>query len=296
MKKTALKFRTIIMSDVHLGAPDCQVDKANYFLKHTHCDRLILNGDIIDGWSLRRSGTWQRNHTRFVRLVLKKMEKKGTEVIYIRGNHDDLLAKVLPIAFDNLSIVEDFVHTAADGKRYICLHGDAFDAVTQNSKLLAVLGDIGYQGLLRLNRYYNRYRRWRGKEQYSLSKAIKARVKSAVNYISRFEESVVKFARKRDCEGFICGHIHTPADKMIDGVRYLNSGDWMESCTAIVEHFDGRMEVIDFDTFMDLLAETGDTDFDMPGAENSDGLAYRTFPMPEPDDADDESAMPWRSK
>jgi UDP-2,3-diacylglucosamine pyrophosphatase LpxH len=258
MKKTALKFRTVIMSDVHLGAPDCQVDKANFFLKHTHCEKLILNGDIIDGWSLMRSGGWQRSHTRFVRLVLKKMEKKGTEVIYIRGNHDDVLAKVLPLAFDNLRIVEDHVHISADGLRYICLHGDAFDAVTQNSKLLAVLGDIGYQGLLRLNRYYNRYRKWRGKEFYSLSKAIKARVKTAVSYISRYEESVVKMARRRDCDGFICGHIHAPADKMIDGMRYLNSGDWVESNTAIVEHFDGRMEVVDFDTFQSWLAEAED--------------------------------------
>ena len=291
MKKTALKFRTIIMSDVHLGAPDSQVEKANFFLKHTHCERLILNGDIIDGWSLRRSGTWQRGHTRFVRLVLKKMEKKGTEVIYIRGNHDDLLAKVLPLAFDNLRLVENFVHTAADGKRYICLHGDVFDAVTQNSRFVAILGDIGYQGLLRLNRYYNRYRRWRGKEPYSLSKAIKARVKSAVNYISRFEENVVKFARKRNCDGFICGHIHTAADKTIDGIRYLNSGDWIESCTAIVEHYDGRMEVLDYDHFAELVSEDADGENVEPGAVASDGFTYRTFPMPDPDEAD--SGVPW---
>jgi UDP-2,3-diacylglucosamine pyrophosphatase LpxH len=291
MKNTALRYRTIIMSDVHLGAPDSQVDKANFFLKHTHCERLILNGDIIDGWSLRRSGTWRRGHTRFVRLVLKKMEKKGTEVIYIRGNHDDLLAKVLPLAFDNLRIVENFVHEAADGKRYICLHGDVFDAVTQNSRFVAILGDIGYQGLLRLNRYYNRYRRWRGKEPYSLSKAIKARVKSAVNYISRFEENVVKFARKRNCDGFICGHIHTAADKTIDGVRYLNSGDWIESCTAVVEYYDGRMEVLDYDRFAELVREDADGDNIEPGSVSSDGFAYRTFPMPDPDEAD--NGVPW---
>jgi UDP-2,3-diacylglucosamine pyrophosphatase LpxH len=255
MKKTTLKYRTIILSDVHLGAPDCQVDKINHFLKHTHCERLILNGDIIDGWSLKRKGGWSRKHTRFIRLVLKKMEKKGTDVIYIRGNHDDVLANFLPLSFDNLRIVEDYVHTAADGQRYFCLHGDAFDAVTQNSKLLAVLGDIGYQSLLKLNRYYNRYRRWRGKEFYSLSKAIKARVKTAVSYISRFEEIAVKTARQKGCAGFICGHIHTPADKEIDGLRYLNSGDWVESNTAIVENFDGRMEVIDYDQFCARLLQ-----------------------------------------
>ncbi|HNX04413.1 MAG TPA: UDP-2,3-diacylglucosamine diphosphatase [Opitutales bacterium] len=299
MKKPALKFRTIIISDVHLGAPDCQTDKVNFFLKHTHCERLILNGDIIDGWSLRRKGGWQKGHTRFVRLVLKKMEKKGTEVVYIRGNHDDVLAKILPISFDNFRIVEDFVHVSADGRRYLCLHGDAFDAVTQNSKFIAVLGDIGYQSLLKLNRYYNRWRSWRGKEYYSLSKAIKARVKSAVSYISRFEESVVKFAKRRDCDGFICGHIHSPADKSIGGLRYLNSGDWIESCTAIVEHFDGRMEVVDFDTFLEWLGEDESAGSVLTDA-NADaaGLEVRSFPMPQSDtfasdgDADDEENAP----
>ena len=294
MKKPALTFRTIILSDVHLGAPDCQAERVNTFLKHTQCERLILNGDIIDGWSLRRKGGWQKGHTRFVRLVLKKMEKKGTEVIYIRGNHDDILAKVLPLAFDNLRIVEDFIHVAADGKRYLCLHGDAFDAVTQNSRFIAVLGDIGYQSLLRLNRYYNRWRSWRGKEYYSLSKAIKARVKSAVSYISRFEESVVKYAKRRDCDGFICGHIHAAADKTIGGLRYLNSGDWMESCTAIVEHFDGRMEVIDYETFLARLGEIGKGE---PLSEEEDGgdeLEVRSFPMPGADDSakkDDEEGV-----
>ncbi len=285
MKKSALKFRTVIISDVHLGAPDCQVEKVNYFLKHVHCERLILNGDIIDGWSLKRKGGWTRGHTRFVRLVLKKMEKKGTEVIYIRGNHDDVLAKVLPLSFDNLRLVEDFVHESADGKRYICLHGDAFDAVTQNSKLLAVLGDIGYQGLLKLNRYYNRYRSWRGKEFFSLSKAIKARVKTAVNYISRFEDSVVNYTRRRDCDGFICGHIHSAADKMIDGLRYLNSGDWMESNTAIVEHFDGRMEVVDFDTFLSWLEDV-DKANNLALASAAEGMR-KVVSMPDEEDEEE---------
>ena len=293
MNKRELKFRTIVISDVHLGAPDCKAEKANFFLKHTHCDRLILNGDIIDGWSLRRSGGWLRIHTRFVRLILKKMEKRGTEVIYVRGNHDDVLAKVLPLSFDNLKIVEDFVHTAGDGKRYICLHGDAFDAVTQNSKFVAVIGDIGYQGLLKLNRYYNRYRRWRGKEPYSLSKAIKARVKSAVNYISRFEESVVKYARRRDCDGFICGHIHTAADREIDGMRYLNSGDWMESCTAIVEHDDGHMEVIDYETFRSRLNALPKPTDDGPDDDAIKDIETTRFAMPEfPGDDMQEEELP----
>jgi len=287
MKKKELKFRTIVMSDVHLGAPDCQIEKANYFLKHTHCERLILNGDIIDGWSLRRSGGWQRAHTRFVRLLLKKIEKRGTEVIYIRGNHDDILSKVLPLSFDNLRIVEDFVHEAADGKRYLCLHGDAFDAVTQNSKFVAILGDIGYQGLLKINRYYNMYRSWRGKEPYSLSKAIKFHVKSAVNYISRFEECVVKYAKRRDCDGFICGHIHTASDRMIDGMRYLNSGDWVESCTAVVEHDDGRMEIVDFDTFVDIVGESVKISDAEDAESEAKNIEVTRFGMPEYVNSDD---------
>lgn len=253
MKKSVLKFRTIIISDVHLGAPGCQIDKVNYFLKHTQSEKLILNGDIIDGWSLRRSGGWGRNHTRFVRLVLKKMEKKDLEVVYIRGNHDDVLEKFLPLSFDNLHLVEEHVHITAEGRRYLCVHGDVFDAVVRHSRVLAMAGDIGYQTLMKLNRFYNAFRRWQGKEAFSLSKAIKAHVKTAVSYISKWEAKIAGLVSARDCHGIICGHIHTPADKHIDGIHYLNSGDWVESNTAIVEHLDGTLELIDYDLFCAAL-------------------------------------------
>ncbi len=243
-----LRFKTVIISDVHLGAPDCQVDKVNHFLKHSECDRLILNGDIIDGWSLGRRGGWQRKHTRFIRLVLKKIDKRKTEVIYLRGNHDDILDRFLPMHFGGLKIVDRFIHETPEG-RYLVIHGDAFDTVTQNSKLIAVAGDIGYQSLLRINRLYNRYRAWRGKEYFSLSKAIKARTKSVVNYISRFEDQVEEFARRYNCIGFICGHIHTPDNKYIGNVHYLNSGDWVESNTALVEHLNGQWEVLPYEKF-----------------------------------------------
>lgn len=253
-RKPVLRFKTIILSDVHLGAPDCQIDKVNHFLKHTESDRLILNGDIIDGWSLGRKGGWQRKHTRFLRLVLKKIDKKKTEVIYLRGNHDDILDRFLPLRFGGLKIVDRFIHETISG-RYLVIHGDAFDAVTQNSKLLAVIGDIGYQSLLKLNRVYNRYRAWRGKDYFSLSKAIKARTKTVVNYISRFENQVEAFAARHDCNGFICGHIHTPDDKHIGSVRYLNSGDWVESNTALVEHADGRFEILHYEDFCRRLLQ-----------------------------------------
>lgn len=252
-KKAVLRFKTVFLSDIHLGAPDCQVDKVNHFMKHVECERLVLNGDIIDGWSLGRKGGWTRRHTRFIRLVLKKIDKKRTDVIYLRGNHDDILDRFLPLHFGKLRVVDQYIHETPNG-RYLVIHGDAFDSVTQNSKLLAIAGDIGYQSLLKINRVYNRYRTWRGKEYFSLSKAIKARTKTVVNYISRFESQVETFARKFNCTGFICGHIHTPEDKMIGGVHYLNSGDWVESNTALVEHEDGRFEILAYDEFSRRLA------------------------------------------
>jgi len=247
--KNLLRVRTVILSDVHLGTPDCKVREVNHFLRHTRCEKLILNGDIIDGWRLRRSGQWTKAHTRFIRIVLKMLEKRNTEVVYLRGNHDDVLATFLPLEFEGLSVVEDHVHEGARG-RYLVLHGDVFDTVTKNFVWLAHLGDWGYSFLLRLNRAYNAWRAWRGKEYWSLSRAIKARVKSAVNHVSDFETHITELARQLGCAGVICGHIHTPADKMLGDLHYLNSGDWVESLTAIVEHFDGRMEILSFADFL----------------------------------------------
>jgi UDP-2,3-diacylglucosamine pyrophosphatase LpxH len=247
MKK--LQVRTVILSDVHLGTPECKAREANHFLKHVRCAKLILNGDIIDGWQLRRAGQWKNTHTRFIRIVLKMLEKRDTEIVYLRGNHDDVLSKFLPMSFARLSIVEDYVHTTPNGP-YLVLHGDIFDTITSRFVFLAHVGDWGYQLLLKVNRVYNAWRAWRGKEYWSLSKAIKARVKSAVSHVGSFEDHLVRLARERGCVGIICGHIHTPADKQCDGIHYLNSGDWVESLTAIVEHWDGRFELIDFASFV----------------------------------------------
>ncbi|HEY0944030.1 MAG TPA: UDP-2,3-diacylglucosamine diphosphatase [Opitutaceae bacterium] len=251
MELKPLKVKTVIISDVHLGTYDCKAREVNHFLKYTRCEKLILNGDIIDGWRLKKTGHWPKSHTRFIRLVLKKLEKKNTEVIYLRGNHDDVLAKFLPIAFENLCIVEDYIHDTPRGK-YFVLHGDVFDTVTKNFVFLAYIGDWGYRMLMKINRLYNRWRAWQGKEYYSLSKAVKARVKQAVNHVSSFEDHIAQLAKSRGCVGVMCGHIHTAADRMIGDVHYLNSGDWVESLTAIVEHFDGRFELIDFAKFREL--------------------------------------------
>jgi UDP-2,3-diacylglucosamine pyrophosphatase LpxH len=258
--KKLLRVRTVIISDVHLGTPDCKITEVNHFLRQVRCAKLILNGDIIDGWQLRRSGQWTKAHTRFIRIVLKKLEKRDTEVVYLRGNHDDILSHFLPLDFENLRIVEDHVHTGPAG-RYLVLHGDVFDTVTKNFVFLAHLGDWGYRALLRLNRVYNAWRAWRGKEYWSLSKAIKARVKEAVSHVSNFEEHIAALARARGCQGVMCGHIHTAADKRVGDIHYLNSGDWVESLTAVVEHFDGSYELVNFQQFV--------ADFPMVAEETS---------------------------
>ncbi|MEM8952701.1 MAG: glycosyltransferase [Verrucomicrobiota bacterium] len=247
-KKQVLRFKTIFLSDIHLGTPDSKVTQVIHFLRNTRCEKLVLNGDIIDAWSLSRSGRWTKSHTYFIRLVLKKMQRDDTQVVYIRGNHDDILTRFLPLKLDNLEMTMEHVHHSPHGK-YLVTHGDGFDVVTTNHRWMALLGAVGYSFLLKVNRVYNKYRILRGKPQFSLSKAVKAKVKSAVNFIGNYEEQLQKFAAHRSCQGIICGHIHTPADKHIGDVHYLNSGDWVESLTAVVENLDRSFEVITYHDF-----------------------------------------------
>ncbi len=249
MKRAPRIYKTIFISDLHLGTENSKVKEVMHFLRNTRCERLVLNGDIIDGWQLNRGSLWTSEHTKFLRFILKRIEKKTLNVIYLRGNHDDILGRFLPMQFGSLSIVEDFVHESKSG-RYLVLHGDVFDTITKNFVFLAHLGDWGYKFLMSLNRWYNKYRAWRGKEYYSLSKAIKAKVKAAVNFVSSFEEKITKLAQAKECTGVICGHIHTPDNKKIGGLHYLNSGDWVESLSAIVEHSNGRMQLVYFRDFV----------------------------------------------
>jgi len=250
MKTKKPLFNSIIISDVHLGTKDSKAREVIQFLRATRCKKLILNGDIIDGWALRGSGKWLPEHTKFVRTVLKKMEKQGTEVIYLRGNHDDILDRFLPIDIGGLKIENEYVHSTPKGD-YLMVHGDGFDSVTTNSKWVAMLGAVGYDALLKVNRLYNKWRSWRGKPYFSLSKEIKSRVKSAVNFVGRYEEQLTELAKLRKCSGIVCGHIHTPADKVLEsGVHYLNSGDWVESLTALVEKEPGEFELVEYKEFM----------------------------------------------
>ncbi len=254
MAKPKFRCKSVILSDIHLGTPDAKADQATRFLKHVRCEKLILNGDIIDGWYLQRKSAWAKSHTRFIRQVLKMMEKQETEVVYLRGNHDDILDRFLPVNFANLSIVEEYIHSTPRGD-YLIVHGDGFDQVTTNHRWMAWLGSLGYDFLLRINRTYNRWRAWRGKEYYSLSKAIKAKVKGAVSFVGRYEEQLQDLARRRKCVGIICGHIHTAEDKNIGGIHYLNSGDWVESLTGIIEWEPGQFQLLHYSDFEEMLEQ-----------------------------------------
>ena len=258
-----LRYRTVILSDTHLGTRDAKARELLHFLRHIRCDKLVLNGDIIDFWSLRRRPYWTADHTAVLRRILKMAEKR-TEVVYLRGNHDDMPADLMPLVLDRITVADRHTHTTASGVKFLCIHGDAFDTVTTHARWLAVLGDIGYQQLLRLNRHYNRWRTWRGKEYFSLSQAVKSKVKSAVNYVSDFERHLRLLAMREECKGVICGHIHRPENKWTNGIHYINSGDWVESLTAIVEHADGRMEVIDYNAFLRDLADAEDMLAELP--------------------------------
>jgi UDP-2,3-diacylglucosamine pyrophosphatase LpxH len=241
-------YPTIVLSDIHLGTSSSKTKEVTNFLKSVNCKRLILNGDIIDGWALRKGGTrkWQAKHTDFFKIIMKMMEKQGTEVIYVRGNHDDFLDGLIPMTFYNIKIVKEYIHES-HGKRYFVTHGDIFDSITTQMKWLAQLGDIGYTFLLWINSIYNGYRAKRGKPYYSLSQSIKQKVKSAVSYISDFEHELVKFARAKKCDGVICGHIHHPANTFYDGIHYLNSGDWVETLSALVEDEEGNWNIIRYE-------------------------------------------------
>ena len=249
MKRDKLSCRTVFLSDIHLGTVDSKAQEVVHFLKHLKCEKLVLNGDIIDGWALRRGGRWRGRHSRVIRKILKMMEKDHTEVIYLRGNHDDILERFLPLAFGRLKVAKEHIHVSAKGVRYLVVHGDGFDSVSTNHKWLAAIGAVGYDTLLHVNRFYNKWRAWRGKEYFSLSKRVKAKVKSAVSFVDKYEQLLQDLARHKKCAGIICGHIHTPDDKQVGEIHYLNSGDWVESLTAIIEHYDGRMELVEYEEF-----------------------------------------------
>lgn len=240
---TPTHYRTIFLSDLHLGSRGCNVDQLLDLLKRTESDYLILVGDIIDFWALKRTSYWPTSHNTVVQKVLKKA-KHGTKVIFICGNHDEALRDCVGLSFGEIDLVDDYIHTLSDGRTIYCVHGDIFDVITRYHKWVAVLGDIGYDFLLWVNRIQNKARAYCGIGHWSLSAYIKHKVKEAVSFIGDYEENVVKEAKHIGTDGVLCGHIHFAEMKDIDGILYLNTGDFVESCTAIVEHNDGQLELI----------------------------------------------------
>jgi UDP-2,3-diacylglucosamine pyrophosphatase LpxH len=239
----ARRYRTIWISDIHLGTRGCKAEFLLDFLRETESETLYLVGDIVDGWRLKRSWYWPQLHNDVVQKLLRKA-RKGTRVVYIPGNHDELLRRFLEINIGQIEVVSEAVHVTADGKRLLVLHGDEFDAVVRYARWLAFLGDWAYNLALAANHWINALRRRLGLSYWSLSAYLKQRVKNAVEYISRFELAVAEAAAKRGADGVVCGHIHHAEIREIAGVTYCNDGDWVESCTALVEHADGRLEIL----------------------------------------------------
>ncbi|GAB0117476.1 UDP-2,3-diacylglucosamine diphosphatase [Acidisoma sp. 7E03] len=240
-------YRSVFISDVHLGTKGSKPEMLNDFLADATCERLYLVGDIIDGWRLRRSWFWDQHHDAVLRTILRHA-KHGAEVIYIPGNHDEMMRAWLPLGLEiaGVRLAEEAVHVTADGKRLLVIHGDAFDSVVRYAKFLAHLGDQAYTMALVANRWFNWGRRHLGYPYWSLSAWLKRQVKEAVKFIDSFEVALAQEARTREMDGVICGHIHHAEMRLIGETRYYNTGDWVESCTALVEHHDGRFELIDW--------------------------------------------------
>ncbi|WMW79697.1 UDP-2,3-diacylglucosamine diphosphatase [Undibacterium cyanobacteriorum] len=250
-KKDVIRFRTIWISDLHLGTSGCQAQRLLEFLKATESDTLYLVGDIVDGWQLKRRWFWDQTHNNIVQALLKKA-KKGTNVIFVPGNHDEAARQFIALDFGGIKVRDELVHTTADGKRLLVLHGDRFDGVIACAKWLAYLGDSLYSVILKLNQVFNHWRVKLGLPYWSLSQYIKAKVKNAVSYITQFEEALAAEARKQGLDGVICGHIHKPEIRDINGILYCNDGDWVESLSALVEEATGELRIV---TWHDIVPQ-----------------------------------------
>lgn len=239
----ARTFRTIFISDVHLGSKAAKADYLIDFMRYHEAETYILVGDIIDGWRLKRSWHWPQSCNDVVQKLLRKA-RKGARIIYVPGNHDEFLRDFPGMHFGGIEVALNWVHEAADGKKYLVIHGDEFDIVVRNYRLLAYLGDWAYDAAILVNRGLAAVRRRLGLPYWSFSAWAKLQVKHAVNFIGEFQHFVAEEARRHKVDGVVCGHIHHAVMEDIEGIQYINTGDWVESCTAVVEHFDGRMELI----------------------------------------------------
>jgi len=248
-----LHYRTIWISDIHLGTKGCNAGMLIDFLDSVDSDTLYLVGDIVDGWQLKKRVYWPTSHNDVVWRIMKRA-RRGTRVIYVPGNHDEIFRQFTGMSFGGVEIRRKMIHTTADGRKLLVLHGDEFDAVMLAHRWLAFVGDAAYTMLMALNRRVNQVRRWMGLPYWSLSKTAKHKVKNAVAFISRFEEIVAHEAGRRHVDGVVCGHIHTAEIRQFGDVVYYNDGDWVEGCTALVEHHDGHMEILHW---ADVMAARG---------------------------------------
>jgi UDP-2,3-diacylglucosamine pyrophosphatase LpxH len=236
-------LRTLFISDIHLGTRGAQADLLLDFIKHHEAETIYLVGDIVDAWRLKKNWYWPQKHNDVVQKLLRQ-SRKGVRLVYIPGNHDEFMREYVGTHFGGVEVMQDTVHEAADGKRYVVMHGDEFDVVVRYAKWLALLGDWAYVTLLSMNSMVNRVRRRLGFSYWSLSAWAKLKVKNAVNFIGDFQEALAGEAKRRGADGVICGHIHHAVLQNMNGVRYMNCGDWVESCTALAENFDGSFEII----------------------------------------------------
>lgn len=237
------QYKTVFISDVHLGTKMSQADLLLEFMKTFECEKLYLVGDIIDGWSLSRSFYWPQEHNDILQKILRRA-RKNTHVIYIPGNHDEFLRSFGEHQFGNVALLRNDIHTGVDGKRYLIMHGDEFDAVVNNIKWLSYFGAWAYDLSINFNILVAKIRSWFGLPYWSLSAWLKYKVKEAVNFISNYEQNLSDYAKSKNVDGIICGHIHHANIRKIDNMIYMNCGDWVESCTALVEKMDGTWEII----------------------------------------------------
>jgi len=237
------RYRTLFLSDIHLGTKACQAHLLLDFLKYNEADTIFFVGDIIDFWQFRRAVYWPQLHNDVIQKILRK-GRKGARIVYIPGNHDEAMREYDYNAFGSIEIVRDAVFEALDGRRLLILHGDEFDVIVRYARWLALLGHWAYGAALWTNTYVNRFRKWLDLPYWSLAAHLKFKVKKAVNYLGEFESAITEEAKRRECDGVVCGHIHHAAIQEVRGITYMNCGDWVESCTAIGETLEGKFELI----------------------------------------------------
>lgn len=274
MELEVRRYRSVFISDIHLGTRGCQAELLLDFIRHVECDNLYLVGDIIDGWKLKSGWYWPQAHNDVVQKILR-MARKGVKVIYVPGNHDEVVRDFIGVHFGGVVVARDAIHEMADGRRFLVTHGDEFDGVVQHARWLAFVGDYAYRALLLTNTLFNRVRRRLGFGYWSLSAFLKAKVKNALQFVENYESAVAEEARRRGVDGVICGHIHKAEMRDIDGITYINDGDWVESCTALAERPDGTLELLEWAKLRSwsVIDRTSKSDVPVIEVPDAEGLA-----------------------